>query len=211
MELSNQQPGVVTVWSDVGCPWASLAMETLHRVATERGTQVYVDHRVFPLELLNREPTPKPGHDEEAAAIAAVRPELGWSEWDAPNSTYPVTTLPAMEAVQAAKQQGLEASDALDLALRRAYYVDHRCISLHPVIEEVARACAEVDADELMAALARGDGRQEVYVDLGLARGGQIKGSPHVWTAAGPYAANPGVDDPKSFTSYDASWVDRLL
>jgi predicted DsbA family dithiol-disulfide isomerase len=211
MTLSNQTPGVITLWSDLSCPWATLALHTLHEAAAKRGVKVYVDHRAFPLELLNREPTPKPGHDEEVEAILSVRPDVGWSTWRAPDSTFPVTTLPAMEAVQAAKGQGLEAGDELDSALRRAFFVEQRCISLHPVIEDVARSCAGVDADALMAALARGDGRAQVYADLDATRSGEIKGSPHFWTANGPFAANPGVDDTEHFTSYDASWLDQLL
>jgi predicted DsbA family dithiol-disulfide isomerase len=203
--------GVVTVWSDVGCPWASLALHTLHAGARERGVDLRIDHRAFPLELLNSEPTPKPTHDAEVAAITSVVPTVGWSEWAAPDSTYPVTTLPAMEAVQAAKAQGLEASDELDTALRRAYFAEHRCISIHPVIEEVARSCPGVDADALMAALRQGAGRERVYADLDEASTGKVEGSPHVWTEAGPFAANPGVDDVKRFRSYDASWVEELL
>jgi predicted DsbA family dithiol-disulfide isomerase len=188
-----------------------MALHTLRTAAAERGTTLRIDHRHFPLELFNCEPTPKPTHDQEVADISHVRPDLEWSPWTAPDSTYPVTTLPAMAAVQAAKQQGLETSDRLDAALRRAYFVEHRCISIDPVIEQVARSCDHLDADALMAALRRGEGRSEVYADFDAAQGGEIKGSPHFWTAEGPFAANPGVDDPQNFRAYDASWVDRLL
>ena len=211
MGTHSTEPGVITVWSDVSCPWATLALRTLHDAAADRGVTLRVDHRCFPLELLNAEPTPKPGHDEEVEQITAVRPDLGWPAWTVPESTYPVTTLPAMAAVQAAKQQSLEASDRLDSALRRAFFVDNRCVSIHPVIEEVARSCADLDADALMAALRSGAGVAQVYADLEVARAGEIEGSPHFWTAAGSFAANPGVDDPKNFRSYDPSWVDGLL
>ena len=202
--------GLITVWSDVGCPWASLALHTLHEGARERGVDLRIDHRAFPLELLNGEPTPKPTHDAEVAAITSVVPTVGWSEWAAPDSTYPVTTLPAMEAVQAAKAQGLAAADELDAALRRACFVEHRCISIHPVIEEVARSCPGVDADALMGALRHGAGRERVYADLDEARSGEVQGSPHLWTEAGPFAVNPGVDDAQHLRRYDASWVEEL-
>lgn len=201
----------ITVWSDVTCPWASLALHVLHNAAAERGVQVRIDHRVFPLELVNREPTPKVGHDEEVEAIRAVVPDVGWSPWSSPDWTYPVTALPAMEAVQAAKAQGLEAADELDSALRRGFFAEHRCISLHPVIADIAASCDHVDADALMESLHTGAGRQQVYSDLDLATGDAVKGSPHFWTSEGSYAANPGVDDPKDFRRYDASWVDGLL
>ena len=211
MGTHSTEPGVVTLWSDVSCPWATLALRTLHDAAAERGVSLRVDHRCFPLELLNSEPTPKPGHDEEVEQITAVRPDLGWTAWNAPDSTFPVTTLPAMQAVQAAKQQSLEAADQLDSAMRRAFFAEHRCISIHPVIEQVARSCAGVDADALMVALRAGAGVAQVYADLEVARSGEIKGSPHFWTASGSFAANPGVDDAQDFRSYDAGWVDELL
>lgn len=211
MQLNNPQAGVITVWSDISCPWATLALHTLHHVAAERGARLTIDHRVFPLELLNRRPGSRPEHDEEVATITAVRTDLDWSRWEVDDWTFPATTLPALAAVQAAKQQGFEAADALDTALRRAFFVDQRCISLIPVIEDIARDCAQVDADALLEALHSGAGQATVFADFEAAGTGQIQGSPHVWTSDGPFAANPGVEDVEHFTDYDFTWVDRLL
>lgn len=96
----------VTVWSDIGCPWASLALHTLHAAAERRQVALAIDHRAFPLELFNREPTPKFIVDPEVQAIAAHRPELGWRLWNGPAHAYPVTTLPALEAVQPPRTPG---------------------------------------------------------------------------------------------------------
>src|SRR4051794_22061015 len=120
--LVNADPGTVTVWSDVGCPWAMLALHTLREAARGRGRELLVDHRAFPLELFNRSPSPKTLVDAEVVVIAGRVPELGIQLWNAAEYTYPATTLPAMEAVQAAKDPavgGLRASDELDEALRR--------------------------------------------------------------------------------------------
>ena len=216
MELANPDPDVITVWSDVSCPWATLALHTLHQA--DRAAGLRIDHRSFPLELINREPTPKQGHDAEVAAIAAVRPELEWRAWDQPDATYPVTTLPALEAVQAAKRPevgGLEASDQLDAALRRAFFVEHRCISLHSVIEDVARSCPKVDADALCELMSQGAGRRDVYDQLGAVREQEVPGSPSFYNSDGHIASNPGVDlewvggFPR-IEAYDASWADRI-
>ncbi|MCA1671624.1 MAG: dithiol-disulfide isomerase, partial [Actinobacteria bacterium] len=132
--LVNPDRRTVTVWSDTSCPWATLALYTLRAAARDRGRRLLVDHRAFPLELFNRAPTPKFIVDAEIVAVAGHRPELGWKPWPGPDSAFPVTTLPAMEAVQAAKDPtagGLPASDELDAALRRAFFVDGRCISIH--------------------------------------------------------------------------------
>lgn len=219
MELANPDPEVLTVWSDLSCPWATLALHTLHDAAGRADTTLRIDHRCFPLELVNREPTPKTGHDAEVAAIGAVRPELGWRPWDQPDATYPVTTLPALEAVQAAKRPevgGLAASDQLDTALRRAFFVEQRCISLHPVIEEVARECPELDVDALLELLRQGVGRAEVYAQLDTARKAEVPGSPSFYSADGYVFSNPGVDlawvggFPR-INGYDPTWADQLL
>jgi predicted DsbA family dithiol-disulfide isomerase len=218
MDLVNQDPDVITIWSDVSCPWATLALHTLHQAAAQAGADIAIDHRAFPLELINRKPTPKQGHDIEVAAIAAVRPDLQWRAWDQPDATYPVTTLPALEAVQAAKRPevgGLQASDQLDTALRRAFFVEHRCISLHPVIHDVAEQCPAVDADALRELMRQGVGRQDVYDQWRTATEAEVPGSPSLYNGGGHIASNPGVDlewvagFPR-INGYDASWADRL-
>jgi hypothetical protein len=78
-------------------------LHTLRSAAEDRGQDVLIDHRAFPLELFNRMSTPKSIVDAEMVVIAGRRPELGWRPWSAADHTYPVTTLPAMEAVQVAK------------------------------------------------------------------------------------------------------------
>lgn len=194
--LRNPDPAVVTVWSDIGCPWASLALRTLHDAVRERGRQLLVDHRAFPLELFNRMPTPKYIVDAEIVVIAGACPELGWRMWHAPESSYPVTTLPALEAVQAAKAAevgGLRASDELDGALREAFYVRNQCISVHSVVLDVAAACPAVDERELAAGLARGAGRAEVYAQWEVARRPEVQGSPQLFASGERTWHNPGA------------------
>lgn len=215
---------VLTVWSDIGCPWATLALHTLHAAARRREQPLLVDHRAFPLELFNRRPTPQQIVDAEIVVLAAHRPELGWRMWGGRESEYPVTTLPALEAVQAAKLPdvgGLAAADELDTALRRAFYVESRCISMHSVILDIAEDCPAVDEAALADALARGVGRAEVYQQWRTAQGPEIQGSPHLFTAGGFAAHNPGAHyawtaapDEGGFPrldSYDPSWAEHLL
>ncbi len=139
---------------------------------------VRIDHRAFPLELVNDEPTNKAVIDGERAALADVEPHAGWSAWSAPVSTWPVTTLPALEAVQAAKEQGLAASEQLDRALRVAFFAESRCISLRPVILEVARECDRVDDDALAAAFDDGRGRAAVIEQWRRAEGSEVAWQP---------------------------------
>lgn len=222
-EVAAADRSVVTVWSDIGCPWATLALHTLRAAARRRDRAVDIDHRAFPLELFNRMPTPKPILDAEIVTIVGLRPELGWRPWAEPDSTYPVTMLPALEAVQAAKSPevgGLVASDQLDEALRMAFYGAGRCISIPSVILDVAANCADLKADALAEAMAGGAGRTEVYRQWTVAGGPEVQGSPHLfadgwsehnpgavyhWTARPPDGGVPRLD------SYTENWAEELL
>lgn len=229
-ELVNPDPGTITVWSDISCPWASLALHTLRSVAAERGVELLVDHRAFPIELFNSSPTPKELLDAEVIVIAGGFPELGWQLWHGPAHAYPATILPALEAVQAAKHPqvgGLRASNELDTALRHAFYVDSRCISLHPVILDIAKGCDSLDAEALAASLAHGHGRAEVYRHWEIARSSRVQGSPHIFAPAGFAGHNPGATyhwtarPPLGFPlhrhgfpvldGYDPAWAGTLL
>ncbi len=219
----NDEARVVTVWSDLGCPWASLALHVLRERARATGVPLLIDHRAFPLELFNERPTPKDILDVEVAAIAARVPEVGWRPWHAAESGYAVTTLPAMAAVQAAKTPevgGLRGSDELDAALRHAFYVESRCISVHAEILAAAARCSAVELPALERALARGEGYEEVFGQWQIARGDEVQGSPHLFVS-GRYAAhNPGVDFSWTakpgfgfprFDHYDPAWADSVL
>ena len=95
--------------------------------------------------------------------------------------TYPSTTLPALEAVQAAKQQSLTASEAPDLALRRAFWVDSANISLRPVILSVANATDTVDVDALADAFDYGRARRAVIDQYRIANTDAVTCSPHLF------------------------------
>ncbi|MCC3761589.1 DsbA family protein [Glycomyces sp. TRM65418] len=223
-DLVHPDPRVITVWSDLGCPWASLALHTLHAAAARREVDLLIDHRAFPLELFNRMPTPKYILDAEVVAVAGHRTELGWKAWSASAATYPVTMLPPMEAVQAAKDEaigGLRGGDELDAALRRAFYVESRCISIPSEILDLAAECEHVDADALAAALAAGAGRKELYRQWEVAETPRVQGSPHLFTAGGRAAHNPGAEyhwtgrpDQGGFPRlerYDPQWAEDWL
>jgi predicted DsbA family dithiol-disulfide isomerase len=187
--------GTIAVWSDIGCPWAHIAVYRLHetraRLRLER--RVALDHRAFPLELFNSQPTPKPEIDAEAAALSRVEPGAGWEPWSGPEWTYPVTTLPALEAVQAAKEQGMAASEELDRGLRLALFGQSRCVSMRHVILEVASECDSVDVDALRAALDAGTHRRRILEDWQEAGRPAVRGSPHLFLADGTDAHNPGL------------------
>ena len=193
MTLTGEWRGVnVTIWSDIGCPWASLAVWRLHARRAALGLDgVRFEHRCFPLELFNDGPTHRAVIAAEVEAVAPLIPDAGWRPWWREEWLYPVTTLPALEAVQAAKEQGPEASERLDLALRQAFWRDARCISLRSEILGAAET-AHVDVGALADALDTGRARHAVIADWHAARDGAAEGSPHVFVA-GNGTLNPGI------------------
>lgn len=189
-------PATIVVYADLGCPWAHLTVHRLHRARGEVGMtgKVLFDVRPFPLEIFNEQPTPKLVLDAETVAVGAVDPSAGWQLWQGPAHYYPVTTLPPMEAVEAAKEQGLQASERLDRALRVAFFGQSRSISLRHVVLEVAAACDGVDESKLVDALDDGRARPLLMEHARIAGTDEVKGSPHVFLPDGTNEHNPGIE-----------------
>ncbi len=189
-------PATVVVFADIGCPWAHLAVYRLHETRARLGLQdrVRFDIRAFPLEFFNTQPTPKLVLEAETVAVGTLAPRAGWQLWQEPDHRYPVTTLPALEAVEAAKEQGLRASEQLDRALRTAFFGASRTISMRHVIEEVALGCSELDTPKLMEALDDGRARRAVMDQAQVAQGDLVQGSPHLFLPDGTNVHNPGIE-----------------
>ena len=206
-------PGTIAVWSDLGCPWSHAVVWRLHDARRRLGLEARLafDHHAFPLELFNSEPTPRWHIDVEAPVVATIAPRAGWQPWSAPDSAWPVTLLPPMEAVQAAKLESLDAAEALDRALRHALYAESRCISLRHVILEVAHESGKVDVAALAEALDDGRARRALVEDWRTAQGDEVLGSAHLFAPDGTNAQNPGIgigweDDGTPFGRY---WIER--
>lgn len=222
-ELVNLDQGVVTVWSDIGCPWATLALHTLRSRGDELGIDLLIDHRAFPLELFNGRPTPKGIIDVEVTAIAGLVPALGWRPWSGPESGYPVTTVPGLAAVQAAKTAsigGLRASGELDHVLRQAFYGEGRCISVYSEIMEAAARCPSIYLPAFEASIESGVGHAEVFRQWSTARSLPVQGSPHIFVNDRFAQHNPGVhyhwtarpgEGFPRFEHYDVTWADGVL
>ncbi|MCV0404326.1 MAG: DsbA family protein [Chloroflexi bacterium] len=189
-------PGSLAVWSDIGCPWSHAVVWRLHDARRRLGLEdhVVLDHHAFPLELFNSEATPRPRIEAEWPVARVLAPRAGWQAWAAPDHAWPVTMLPAMEAVQAAKRQSLAAAEALDRGLRRAFFGESRCVSLRHVILEVATEADVVDVALLAETLDAGTARGALYADWATARGDEVRGSAHVFAPDGTSAQNPGIE-----------------
>jgi predicted DsbA family dithiol-disulfide isomerase len=188
-------PNTIAVWSDIGCPWSHAVVWRLHDARRRLGLEgrVTLDHHGFPLELFNSEPTPRPLREAEWPVAATLAPRAGWQAWAAPDHAWPVTMLPPMEAVQAAKLQSPVAAEELDRGLRRAFWGESRCISLRHVILEVANECDSLDVGALAAALDDGRARRALIDDWAVAGGDVVRGSAHLFAPDGTNAQNPGI------------------
>jgi predicted DsbA family dithiol-disulfide isomerase len=188
-------PRTIVLYSDIGCPWAYLAVTRLRATRARLGLDddVGIDHRAFPLELVNERVTPWPVLTAEIPVVATVEPDAGWQVWQAAPWEWPVSTLPALEAVQAAKKTSLRASEDLDYALRHALFAESRCITMRHVVIAVARTVPDLDVDALARMLDEGRTRADVMQQWRSADGGGVAGSPHVFLPDGTDVHNPGV------------------
>lgn len=196
-------PGTVQVWSDLLDPFAHLALHRFRQARGRLGAPVAVEHRTFALELFNG-PHPRRGTDTEAVGVGQVAPELDWRVWTAPEDLYPHTVLLAAEAVHAAQAQSLAAGEALDLALRRAFWTHSRSIAHRAVILQVATDVAGrareneghgtgLDVAALAAALDDGRHRRDITADQVIAQTDAIQGSPTFRLPDGTTVHNPGT------------------
>jgi predicted DsbA family dithiol-disulfide isomerase len=188
-------PDTIVVFSDLICSFAHLAVHRLHETRKRLGLEgrIWLDHRGFPLELFNGNVNERPGVDSEVSVVGALDPEAGWRLWQGPDWKYPVTMLPPLEAVQAAKEQGWHVSEQLDRALRRGYWAEGRCISMRHEILTIARQTGAVDVAALTEAFDSGRARRAVMDQFQAAREGRVNGSPHLFLYDGTNLANPGV------------------
>jgi predicted DsbA family dithiol-disulfide isomerase len=211
-------PGTIAVWSDLGCPWSHAVVWRLWDARRRLGLadQVRFDHHAFPLELFNNEPTPRIRNDAEWPIAQTLAPRAGWQAWWAPAETYPVTMLPPMEAVQAAKLGSLAAAEQLDRGLRHAFWAESRCISLRHVILEVASTCESLDLDRFVADYDAGLGRRPLFDDWATARGDAVRGSAHLFAPDGTNDQNPGItiewaDGAYAITADEPTAIDDLV
>jgi predicted DsbA family dithiol-disulfide isomerase len=187
--------GSVVVYTDVVCAWSTVALHRFYAARSRLGLddRVRVRHRLFLLEDVNRFAIPQRMLDAEIPVVGQLAPDLGMKPWQGEPSTWPVTGLPANEAVHAAAAQSLAAAEQLDMALRLAFFRDSRPISMLHEVVDVARHCDLVDADAVAAALDDGRARGAMMADYRAHRD-EVQGSPHFFLADGSDVHNPGIE-----------------
>jgi predicted DsbA family dithiol-disulfide isomerase len=185
----------LVVYSDVVCPWATVVVLRLRAARSRAGAdgELAIEHRALPLELLLERPIVRRVVDAEIPLCASLTPEFGWSLWQGRLEEYPVTSLPALEAVRAAGAQSPAAAEELDLELRGAFFVRSRCISVRAEVLAAAGRCPDVDVQQVADALDRGTFRSAVMADFRAARADGIPCSGTVVLPDGTAVCNPGT------------------
>jgi predicted DsbA family dithiol-disulfide isomerase len=185
----------LVVFSDVLCPWATVVVLRLYEARARAGAEdeLTIAHRALPLELLLGRPVARRVVDAEIPLCASLTPGFGWSLWQGRPEEYPVTSLLACEAVQAAAAQSGRAAEQLDLALRRAFFVDSRCISMRHEILAAAASCPAVEVQQVSEALDSGAFRASVMADFRTALDDGIPCSGSVVRPDGTAVCNPGT------------------
>jgi predicted DsbA family dithiol-disulfide isomerase len=179
----------LTLRSDVACPWATVVLLRLRAARAElQLAELPIIHIAHSLELRYRTPLLRSIVDAEIVVCAAATPEFGWSPWFGPLDQYPVSSLLAMEAVQAARSQSEAAAEQLDLALREAFFVHSRCITARHEVLAAASRCDLVDEHVLTDAIDSGSERASVIAQTAIG-----KYSGEVVLPDGSEHCNPGI------------------
>jgi predicted DsbA family dithiol-disulfide isomerase len=186
------------VWSDVLCPWCFVALRRLDALESELGDAIEVVTHAY---LLQPQPRPKPldkfrGYTERWVAEngpGGLDPDAGFVVWgDEPPPTHSLPPAVALEA--AGRMFGAAARHRYELALMRAYFVEHRDVSALDVVVAVAHE-VELDGAQLRDALARDGGElaEAVLADHRAAIDHDITAVPSVLLPSG--FVLPGAQD----------------
>ena len=189
-------PGTIVIFSDLICPFTHIAVHRLHTGRERLGLidSVHLDHHSFPIELLNGSPGTRHGSDSEIPTLGQLEPDAGWQLWQGPDYHYPNSVLLAFEAVHAAKNQSLQASEQLDRALRQAFWAESATIQNHATILAIADRVDDIKTDQLRVDLRDGLGRDPLWADYTTAQTDAVSMSPHLFLHDGTSYTNPGIE-----------------
>ncbi len=180
----------LTIWSDLTCPWAYVAVLRLHRTRDRLGAdEVEFDLRAFPLETTEGG---APGESQVRADVGTlVQLEgSGFSLYE--GATWPASTILASEAQKWGFSVGQDIGERFDLALRRGFFLHSHDLGRREELLAVAKT-EGLASDDLAAALDTGRFRAAVAADAAEAAASDIEGSPTVVLPDGAAHFNPGI------------------
>ena len=187
----------VTVWSDVHCPWAAVAVHRLRAAREASGADVVFDQRPWPLELVNGQGTPRHILANEVPVLASQEEDL-FSAYG--GASWPSTFLPSFELIAAARRvHGPRAAEDVDYHLRLAFFRHSVDVGiragLERALQSAAKASSEIDAAEVLRVWETEPVRADVIADYRRSHDLPIQGSPQVFWPDGTTTHNPGMTD----------------
>jgi hypothetical protein len=162
----------------------------VYRLRQLRPEGVRLEWASLPIEVVNRRGTPKDILDQEVELIQSIEPRLEIRRWAKRDWEWPVTILPAFEAVKCAEAQGDDQVWEYQWRVRQAFFRDSACISLRHVLLDLAHGFDITDDFD------SGRFRQKVMQE-GDAGWHQLKvrGSPTLVLPDGSLHAYPGLPE----------------
>ncbi len=204
----------VAVWSDIHCPWATVAVHRLRKARDAAGLDAVFDPRAWPLEFVNGSGTPRHIVEPETAVLANHEESL-FSRYR--GESWPSSFLGAFEVVATARRLfGTRAAEDTDYALRLRFFRHSGDVSMRGQLHQAVGE-AGLDADAVMHEWATQPVRADVLDDFERSKDLPIQGSPQVFWPDGSTTHNPGLTDhewvrgiPRVRTD-DAGEPERLL
>jgi predicted DsbA family dithiol-disulfide isomerase len=198
----------VEVFADVWCPFTHVGLRRFVEQRSDRGADVGLRVRSWPLELVNGAPLDADFVAEEIEEIrAVVAPDL-FEGFDP--TRFPTTTLPALQLTAVAYRSSASVGEAVALELRDRLFERGEDIGSSDVLVEVAASHG----------LAFDAGTDLVEPDWEEGRDRGVLGSPHFFTPTGDFFC-PALDiekvdghlritaDPEGFDAFLQSCLSR--
>lgn len=196
----------IEMFADLLCPYAYVVHATWRRILPEVSERFELVHRSLSLEYVNNEPTPKMAIATELPVLILEDDTVEYVPWKAPDSEWPVTVMPAFEAVNCAMRQGVRQADDLAWRIRLAIFRDNLTVSLRNVLFDLASETG-LDMQRFASDFDSGVGKQQVIDDARLGwEELRVPGSPTWRLPAGELINDFGLAE----MSIDDDWRVRL-
>lgn len=169
----------VEIYADLGCPFAYVGLRRLIRERQERGVDLTLRLRAWPLELVNGTPLDPAMLGAEIEAIRGGLEPGMFAGFDP--GRFPTSTVPAMGLVAVAGSRSDELGESVGMQLRTLLWEEGADIGDPEVLAPVAAEAGLTSGGDLAVVLAEGRRRVEAEWSEGVDRG--VIGSPHFFVA----------------------------
>jgi predicted DsbA family dithiol-disulfide isomerase len=170
-----------------------MAVYRLRSLWSRYDGRVRIAWKSLALEIQNSKPTPKNIVDVEISLMREQEPDLPIGPWKSADWHYPVTILPAFEALRCAALQGDQQAWEFSWRVRKAFFDEGRCISMRHVLLDLAGESG-LDVNRFRCEWDSGTARSTVLAES--QRGWdelQVPGSPTFVLPRGRRIHNPGA------------------